>query len=60
MNTIIAKFENKGYGIESYVVSGFGCFHVSLKDVDADEFVGITIRYKTESNAIAKAKELVS
>ena len=56
---IIAKFENLEDGVESYVSTGSFGFHVSLKDTDADEFVGTVICFKDEAKAIAKAKEIV-
>ena len=59
MTNIIAKFENVEDGIESYVTEGAFGFHVSLKDVDANEFVGSVICFKDEAKAIAKAKEIV-
>ena len=56
---IIAKFENIEDGVESYVSTGSFGFHVSLKDTDADEFVGTVICFKDEAKAFAKAKEIV-
>lgn len=60
MTTIVAKFENIEDGVESYVTIGAFGFHVSLKDTDADEFVGTSICYKDKSRAIAKAAEIAA
>lgn len=58
MTELIAKFENTDYGIESYVTVGANGFHVSLKDLDADEFVPVVTIYKNKNVAIKKAKEI--
>ena len=55
----IAKFTNDEDGVESYVTEGHLGFHVSIKDTDADEYLGINICYKNVDAAIAKAREIV-
>lgn len=57
---IIAKFKNTDYGIESYVTIGHLGFHVSLKDTDANKFVGLVVCYKEKDKAISKAMEIVA
>jgi len=59
MGTIIAHYENTEYGIESFVVTGNESFNVCLKDTDANEFIGIVIKFKDKIHAINKAKEIV-
>ena len=58
MMRVIQKFENKEYGIESYVTLGTNGFHVSIKDMDAGEFLPMVNIYKDEKVAISKAKDI--
>ena len=60
MTEIIATYENKEYGIKSFVTTCTMGFYVSLKDTDADKFVGECLSFADQALAIAKAKELVA
>jgi hypothetical protein len=59
MTEIVAKFENKEDGIESYVTVGHMGYHVTLKDTDAGEFVGVALCYSDKDAALIKAKEII-
>ena len=53
---VIAKFVNEEFGMEASVVQIPKGFSVALRDMDADEFVGICKIFRTEADAIAYAK----
>lgn len=56
---IIEKFTSEDDGVATHVTKGVNGYHVSLKDLDADEFVGVNIICPTLDMAITKAKEIV-
>jgi hypothetical protein len=60
MTAIVETFKNIEDGVESYVTSGYFGFHVSLKDTDSGEFLGICLCYKDKHKALSKAQEIVS
>lgn len=55
----IASFTNPFIGLQSFVTEGTKGFHISLKDTDADEFVGVTIIDAELDRSLIKAKKLV-
>jgi hypothetical protein len=57
---VIVKFANEADGIEAVVAEISQGFSVTLRDTDADEYVGIALIYKNLDLAIAKAKEVVA
>jgi hypothetical protein len=55
---VIETFLNSETQMMSYVSKHVKGFSVTLKDVDADQFVGFAIIYPTLEAAILKAKEV--
>ena len=58
MKKIITTFENVEDGIKTFVTVHELGFSVSLKDTDANEFLGESIVYPNVENAIVKAKAI--
>lgn len=58
--TIIIKiYKNKKDGIESHVAKVEKGYSVSLKDTDADEFLGTSKIFPKEKDAHKYAKEII-
>ena len=55
---LIATFTDEANGIEATVVETFRGFGVAIRDLDSGEYVDSIRFYKTEAQAIAKAKEV--
>lgn len=60
MTEIINTFKNEEDGIEVYVTVGNMGFHVSIKDTDGDEFVGIVLGFKDKAKALKKAEGIAA
>ena len=56
--TILARYTNEEYGIESVVTKGANGYHATLRDTDADEAIQTRI-YGTREVAEAYAESLV-
>lgn len=59
MNTQVATFKNEEFNMQSFVTIGSYGFHVSLKDLDSDEFVSTVKCFKDQEKAIEHAQKLV-
>ena len=59
MTEIIKIYKNDEYGIEVHVAKIRTGFSVTLKDNDADQFIGTSTIYKEEADAHANAKEII-
>jgi hypothetical protein len=57
---VIHTVTNDEFGIEARVAEITAGFSVTVRDLDADEVVGIAIIYPTADRAIAKANEVAA
>ena len=59
VSRLISSYKNDEDGLESFVTAGRFGFHVSLKDTDADQFVGTVVCYQNQDQAITTAQQIV-
>lgn len=58
MTNIIETFKNDEDGVEVFVSTGNMGFHVSIKDLDGDDFVGVVLGFKDKAVALKKAENI--